>query len=39
MKENDDCLGENGHIMFQSNLDKNGIRKVLVERSLEKMIN
>ena len=26
-------------ILFQSNLDKNGIQKVLVERSLEKMIN
>jgi len=26
-------------ILFQSNLDKNGIQKVLDERSLEKMIN
>ena len=32
-------LGLPAYIMFQSDLDKKGIRKVLVERSLEKMIN
>ncbi len=27
------------NILFQSNLDRNKVEKVLVERSLEKMIN